>query len=370
MDWTSFGRVRTAMTVRDYDIVMLAMKFDEGIEEPDHRQLRLDPQAAQPAGFSGDDHPRRGRQRARRHPHAAARRRRLSTQAAAHATAPAALHQADAARHREGSACAAPNAWRRRGGQAKAGKPETDKAAVSRPPPTKPCRHPRPAAHIATHTGESLARAAQLAVAANPAIAPTPVATPGRCQSRARRQGLALTPVPPPASPRRYRSASAAMPRPFALPEASASIPAVIKEPKPVAPENHQIPGYTILQKIGESEAAAVYLAISEDLGHNVALKISKRKILRRPQRHRATRHHVPARVRGHCRARSPLDHRPVRLRHPRGRRIPGDGIFPLRRPQGAAAESAHRGRKPSPSSRKSRARSRWCTKPASSIAT
>src|SRR6187399_74555 len=34
MDWTSFGRVRTAMTVRDYDIVMLALTFDEGIEEP------------------------------------------------------------------------------------------------------------------------------------------------------------------------------------------------------------------------------------------------------------------------------------------------------------------------------------------------
>jgi serine/threonine-protein kinase PpkA len=51
-----------------------------------------------------------------------------------------------------------------------------------------------------------------------------------------------------------------------------------VKEIKPVAPENHQIPGYTILQKIGESEAAAVYLAIAEDLGHNVALKISKRK--------------------------------------------------------------------------------------------
>src|SRR6187402_2799268 len=34
MDWSSFGRVRTAMTVRDYDIVMLALKFDEGIEEP------------------------------------------------------------------------------------------------------------------------------------------------------------------------------------------------------------------------------------------------------------------------------------------------------------------------------------------------
>ena len=34
MDWTSFGRVRTAMTVRDYDIVMLSLAFDEGIEEP------------------------------------------------------------------------------------------------------------------------------------------------------------------------------------------------------------------------------------------------------------------------------------------------------------------------------------------------
>src|SRR3982750_3019351 len=34
MDWTSFGRVRTAMTVRDYDIVMLSLVFDEGIEEP------------------------------------------------------------------------------------------------------------------------------------------------------------------------------------------------------------------------------------------------------------------------------------------------------------------------------------------------
>jgi serine/threonine-protein kinase PpkA len=59
---------------------------------------------------------------------------------------------------------------------------------------------------------------------------------------------------------------------------AAVSMPAVVKELKPVAPDNHQIPGYTILQKIGESEAAAVYLAIAEDLGHNVALKISKRK--------------------------------------------------------------------------------------------
>ncbi|HEY6124516.1 MAG TPA: hypothetical protein VIV63_07675, partial [Steroidobacteraceae bacterium] len=34
MDWSSFARVRTAMTVRDYDIVMLSMVFDEGIEDP------------------------------------------------------------------------------------------------------------------------------------------------------------------------------------------------------------------------------------------------------------------------------------------------------------------------------------------------
>ena len=34
MDWTSFGRVRTAMTARDYDVVMLSLSFDEGIEEP------------------------------------------------------------------------------------------------------------------------------------------------------------------------------------------------------------------------------------------------------------------------------------------------------------------------------------------------
>src|SRR6187399_592418 len=34
MDWASFSRVRTAMTVRDYDIVMLTLVFDEGIEEP------------------------------------------------------------------------------------------------------------------------------------------------------------------------------------------------------------------------------------------------------------------------------------------------------------------------------------------------
>jgi serine/threonine protein kinase len=73
-------------------------------------------------------------------------------------------------------------------------------------------------------------------------------------------------------------AAAASLPGVVSLPAADESIPAVVKEAKPLAPPNHHIPGYTLLQKIGESEAAAVYLAIAEDLGHNVALKISKRK--------------------------------------------------------------------------------------------
>ena len=83
----------------------------------DHRRLRLDPQAAQPAGLSGDDHPRRRRQRARRGAHAAARRGRLSTETAADAAAAAALDQAHAARHREGSAAPCRARGAGRGGQ-------------------------------------------------------------------------------------------------------------------------------------------------------------------------------------------------------------------------------------------------------------
>jgi hypothetical protein len=59
MDWTSFGRVRTAMTVRDYDIVMLALGST--------RASRSRPPTASTGSAScaasrlpGDDHPRRG----------------------------------------------------------------------------------------------------------------------------------------------------------------------------------------------------------------------------------------------------------------------------------------------------------------------
>jgi serine/threonine protein kinase len=110
---------------------------------------------------------------------------------------------------------------------------------------------------VSTHTGASLASAATAALAA--AAVPTPAK-----------------------AVKSDKLAAANDPAAVSLPAASlpgASQPAaVVKEVKPVAPENHQIPGYTILQRIGESEAAAVYLAIAEDLGHNVALKVSKRK--------------------------------------------------------------------------------------------
>ena len=270
MDWTSFGRVRTAMTVRDYDIVMLAMKFDEGIEDPTTdsfdwiRKLRSQPGfpemiilAEQGSELSAirtlrlgaaDYLPKRLLTPPRLQRSIKLTLRAIEKEAMRRAER---LAQAAAAKSETAGASAAATA---------------EKAA---PPPAS-------VAPIATHTGESLARAAQLAVDANPALAPvaavaTQAGTPLASATRA-----ALTPVPSPPVP--VSQPSDGIPGTVALPEAGASIPAVIREPKPVAPEIHQIPGYTILQKIGESEAAAVYLAISEDLGHNVALKISKRR--------------------------------------------------------------------------------------------
>jgi len=258
MDWTSFGRVRTAMTVRDYDIVMLTMKFDEGIEEPTTdsfdwiRKLRSQPgfpemiilaeQGSELAAIrtlrlgAADYLPKRLLTPPRLQRSIKLTLRAIEKEAMRRAER---LAQAAAAKSEAAKASATVAA---------------DKAAA----PTASTAPP-----IATHTGESLARAAQLAVAARPVVAPV--------------ASVALTPVPAPPTPAKL-AGSGSIPGAVALPEAGASIPAVVKEAKPVAPEIHQIPGYTILQKIGESEAAAVYLAISEDLGHNVALKISKRR--------------------------------------------------------------------------------------------
>ena len=268
MDWTSFGRVRTAMTVRDYDVIMLALKFDEFVEEPTNdsfdwiRRLRSQPNFPEMI-ILAEGGSELVAIRTLRLGAADYLPKRLVTPPRLQRSLKLTLRAIDKEAQRRAE----------RSGQAQAAKPAAAPVA--------------PVPHIATHTGATqagaaLARAAQAALAAAPARvvnAPTAISTQtGRNLAQAARAALAS--VPPAAAPPAPPMPEASRPDPAAmsLPAVAASIPAVIKEAKPVAPENHQIPGYTILQKIGESEAAAVYLAIAEDLGHNVALKISKRK--------------------------------------------------------------------------------------------
>ena len=283
MDWTSFGRVRTAMTVRDYDIVMLALVFDEGIEDPTTdsfdwiRKLRSQP------GFPemiilAEGGSELAAIRTLRLGAADYLPKRLLTPPRLHRSIKLTLRAIEKEAQRRAERGAQP-----------AAKPEPDKFAASMPtakvapaaaavpaPALAAVATPAPA-HISTHTGASLAKAAaQLQIAPKPvavvALSTAPAAVPspaprapfiathtGASLAEAAKAALAAHPTAPPA-------------------KLEASIKEPLKEVKPVAPETHQIPGYTILQKIGESEAAAVYLAIAEDLGHNVALKISKRK--------------------------------------------------------------------------------------------
>jgi len=269
MDWTSFGRVRTAMTVRDYDIVMLALTFDEAIEEPTTngfdwiRKLRSQP------GFPemiilAEGGSELAAIRTLRLGAADYLPKRLLTPPRLQRSIKLTLRaiEKEAQRRAERLALAA------------TARAESEKAGATTAPSSRDL-----AAPISTHTGASLARAAQLAVSLKPIAAPVPgpahVATQaGANLEQAAMAALAALPTPiadEAESPARDPAASS-------LPAVAASTPATIKDTRPVAPENHQIPGYSILQKIGESEAAAVYLAISEDLGHNVALKISKRK--------------------------------------------------------------------------------------------
>ena len=248
MDWSSFGRVRTAMTVRDYDIVMLALKFDEGIEEPTTdgfdwiRKLRSQP------GFPemiiiAEGGSELAAIRTLRLGAADYLPKRLVTPQRLQRSIKLTLRAIDKEAQRRAERLAA----------------AADKAAVSMPAAARTAPE-TPAATVSTQTGATLARAARVALTAVPtsAAAPAPAPLP--------------EPVPEPVA----RDPAAVSLPAVSLP--AMSLPAVVKEAKPIAPPNHQIPGYTILQKIGESEAAAVYLAIAEDLGHNVALKISKRK--------------------------------------------------------------------------------------------
>jgi tRNA A-37 threonylcarbamoyl transferase component Bud32/DNA-binding NarL/FixJ family response regulator len=260
MDWTSFARVRTAMTVRDYDIVMLALKFDEGIEEPTFdsfewiRKLRSQP------GFPemiivAEGGSELAAIRTLRLGAADYLPKRLITPQRLQRSIKLTLRAIDKEAQRRAERLALAAAARASAG----GEPDkaTSMPAAVGPPLAAPL-----ATALSTQTGATLARAARVALTA----VPTPAA------------------APPPAPPSDAEPVAVAIesmtrdPAAVSLPAAAASLPAVVKEAKPIAPPNHHIPGYTILQKIGESEAAAVYLAIAEDLGHNVALKISKRK--------------------------------------------------------------------------------------------
>jgi tRNA A-37 threonylcarbamoyl transferase component Bud32/DNA-binding response OmpR family regulator len=278
MDWTSFGRVRTAMTVRDYDIVMLSLAFDEGIEEPTTesfdwiRKLRSQP------GFPemiilAEGGSELAAIRTLRLGAADYLPKRLLTPPRLQRSIKLTLRAIEK------------EAQRRAERQAQtAGKPETDKHAESL---TGSVRVTPP--HIATHTGASLAKAAeQLIPPPKPtasAPAPATATAPAPVRSHVATHTGASLAVAARAALAAHAPAAAPVPVVPVLAAvaveskdpAALSLPA-IREPKPVAPENHQIPGYAILQKIGESEAAAVYLAIAKDLGHNVALKISKRK--------------------------------------------------------------------------------------------
>jgi ActR/RegA family two-component response regulator len=258
MDWTSFGRVRTAMTVRDYDIVMLTLDFPEAIEDPHDsfdwiRKLRSQP------GFpemiilatAGSE---LAAIRTLRLGAADYLPKRLLTPARIQRSIKITLRAIDkeAQRRAERLAIAA-------------GKPDDKTSTTLTGVPT-----PGAIPHLSTQTGATLTKAAQLASVPQPPGPPSHISThTGASLARAARAAVpvAVTVVE-----------SAKDPAARSLPAISVSQPVAVKEPRPIAPENHQIPGYTILQKIGESEAAAVYLAIAEDLGHNVALKISKRR--------------------------------------------------------------------------------------------
>ncbi len=259
MDWASFGRVRTAMTLRDYDIVMLALKFDEGIEDPTTdsfdwiRKLRSQP------GFPemiilAEGGSELAAIRTLRLGAADYLPKRLLTPPRLHRSIKLTLRAIEKEEQRRAERLAQAEANKA------SGKSGADKAAASLPAASRSISSlahtgtqagaalTAAAAAVATQTGANLARMAKAVVSP----LPTPL-------------------VPPPAAAANDAAA-------VVLPAADSSFPAVVKEAKPVAPPNHQIPGYTLLQKIGESEAAAVYLAIAEDLGHNVALKVSKRK--------------------------------------------------------------------------------------------
>jgi hypothetical protein len=266
------------MTVRDYDIVMLAQDFPEGIEDPHDsfdwiRKLRSQP------GFpemiilaSGGSE--LSAIRTLRLGAADYLPKRLLTPPRIQRSIKITLRAIDK------------EAQRRAERLALAAKTD-DKASTTLTGAHSAAPAPSPAAlranpEVSTQTGATLAKAAQIASVPRPATKPVHISThTGADLTRAAKAAVTpiQTPTPAASPPATVKVVETAKhPAAQSLPAIAVSQPVAVKEIKPVAPDNHQIPGYTILQKIGESEAAAVYLAIAEDLGHNVALKISKRK--------------------------------------------------------------------------------------------
>jgi tRNA A-37 threonylcarbamoyl transferase component Bud32/ActR/RegA family two-component response regulator len=289
MDWASFGRVRTAMTVRDYDIVMLALDFPEGIEDPHDsfdwiRKLRSQPGFPEMIvlGTGGSE---LAAIRALRLGAADYLPKRLLTPTRVQRSIKVTLRAIDkeAQRRAERLALAAKNAADGKGAAEMAATTLTGAQPVVPVTPTANGPAAGLNAQISTQTGATLAKAAQVASAPKPAGLPARPAANGPAHiatQTGKTLAQAAQAVVRPASAAAPVSAADTHKDPAAqsLPAIAVSQPGPVKEAKTVAPQIHFIPGYTILQKIGESEAAAVYLAIAEDLNHNVALKISKRK--------------------------------------------------------------------------------------------
>ena len=96
------------------------------------------------------------------------------------------------------------------------------------------------------------------------------------------------------------------------------------------------IAGYRLLKELSKSPHATLYLADSEEVGRPVAVKVHRHRRALRGIGRRAGA--FPARVPPAVAAQSPRDRRRVRLRRDRRMPLAGDGIFPLRQPEGAAA--------------------------------
>jgi DNA-binding response OmpR family regulator len=277
MDWTSFARVRTAMTARDYDVVVLSLAFDEGIEEPTTNGFEWIRKLRTQTGFPemivlADGGSELAAVRSLRLGAADYLPKRLLTPPRLHRSIKLTLRmiEKDAQRRAE------------RAGREAAKAPSTEKAdkieKIDRADMSMPAARVAPT-HISTHTGASLTRAAAFATSPPSGARPVHVAThTGASLASAARAALAAHPSAPAPAPSPASTTVADSTRDPVARSLPAVAAVVAKDSKQVAPESHQIPGYTILQKIGESEAAAVYLAIAEDLNHNVALKISKRR--------------------------------------------------------------------------------------------